>query len=219
MILATILLCVQSQASESVLHLSYTRPRIDPVDGKKWIVTGHGSGTVIDLSEFGFTEKNLVLTARHVVEDSDDNFTKDNGEKIKIKVIYKDKFFDLAVVQLLTDKEFKTVKLSTSNSIVVGQLYNYEGFPKGEHDVSSGTVKYLHPNGYEYVANCEGFFHGWSGGAVFDDNGLVGICTGMEHANEHPKGVPNRCVFLPIDRIKQILLFYKFTLNSSVTKL
>lgn len=212
------LLCALSNANESVLYLKYTRNVVDP-DGKSWIRTGHGSGTVVDLSEFGFTEKNLVLTARHVIEDSDDNYTEDNGNKIKIKVIYKDRFFDFALVQLITDKEFKAVKLSPSNSITIGQSYTYEGFPKGVHRESSGTVKYLHPIGYEYVANCEGFFHGWSGGAVLDNHGLVGICTGMEHANEHPKGVPDRCVFLPIERIKQILLFYKFTLNSGVSKL
>lgn len=203
-------------ASDSVVHIQYSYLKPDG-----WTAFGHGSGVLVDLTDFGITDKNIVLTAAHVIEDAKNNYVELEGQKVIVKLLYLDKFYDLALVQLVTDKPLNAVKLSSKNYVAKNDTLTYEGFPRGKHDLQQGSVIGLHANSYQWVANCKGFFHGWSGGGVFDKEGLVGICIAMDydqnllinHVNTTGE-VPDKVVFLSIDRIKQFILFYKYALKN-----
>ena len=94
-----------------------------------------GSGFVIDPS-------GIVITNNHVVGDANDIviiFT--DGRKLKAKVIGKDPKVDVAVLKVIGDKPFKTVKFGDSDKMRVGDGVMAVGNPFGLGEtVTAGIV-------------------------------------------------------------------------------
>jgi len=76
--------------------------------------TALGSGFIID-------KKGIVVTNNHVIQGAEDIFVSVNGSKeYKAKVIGKDPYMDLAVLQIESDEEFIPVSFGDSDKARVG---------------------------------------------------------------------------------------------------
>jgi serine protease Do len=101
---------------------------------------GAGSGFIV-------SEDGLVLTNKHVVSESDAEYTvfTNDGEKYKAKVLALDPMQDLAVLKIDEDKIFIPAKLGNSDSIQIGQTAIAIGNALGQftNTVSVGVVSGL----------------------------------------------------------------------------
>ena len=87
--------------------------------------TGLGSGFIID-------EKGIVVTNNHVIQGAEDIIISVNGSKeYKAKVIGKDPYMDLAVLQIESDEKFTPVSFGNSNKARVGDWVIAIGNPYG----------------------------------------------------------------------------------------
>lgn len=108
--------------------------------GSKLQEVGAGSGFIV-------TADGLVLTNKHVVIDSQAEYTvfTNEGKKYTAKVLALDPVQDLAVVKIESSEAFKPVKLGNSDSIQIGQTVIAIGNALGEfsNTVSVGVVSGL----------------------------------------------------------------------------
>jgi hypothetical protein len=191
-----------------------------PIDRTSIISIDHGTAVAVDLSSIGINETNLLLTAAHCIDAkytyAINSSQKDiRGHKGNIKLVYCDPILDIA---LLSTTEPLPVRVPISNINGLNQkneALQFAGFPMGSYTERRGLTQ--GSNGMLYKASVLGFDHGWSGGGVFKDGKLVGITTSIDaafHGTEVLEIKDVACL-VPIDRLKQCLLFYKFTLNSN----
>ena len=98
---------------------------------------GGGTGFVIDAA------KGLILTNRHVVEDTEADYTvlTNDGKKLEAKVVARDTVNDLALVQV-QDKNLPALELGESDSIAIGQTVIAIGNALGEYrnTVTKGVI-------------------------------------------------------------------------------
>ena len=140
-------------------------------------VTSTGSGVAID--------NNLVLTAKHVIED-------DRVQKVVIsKKIYRAKVLkrfaenDVAILQILTNKPLPCIKLGIPNEILLGDFNFAVGYPAIE--IFGTNPKFYRsyisglegPNGNaDMFQICADGGLGFSGGGVFQMDGcLIGLVS------------------------------------------
>ena len=87
--------------------------------------TGLGSGFIID-------EKGIVVTNNHVIQGAEDIVVSVNGSKeYKAKVIGKDPYMDLAVLQIVSEEKFIPVSFGDSDKARVGDWVIAIGNPFG----------------------------------------------------------------------------------------
>ena len=87
--------------------------------------TALGSGFIID-------KKGIVVTNNHVIQGAEDIIVSVNGSKeYKAKVIGKDPYMDLAVLQIESDEKFIPVSFGDSNKARVGDWVIAIGNPYG----------------------------------------------------------------------------------------
>lgn len=111
------------------------QPQQQAPQGKQEI--GGGTGFVIN------QEKGLILTNRHVVADTEAEYTvlTNDGRKFDAKVVARDPVNDMALVQI-SDTSLPAVKLGDSDSIQIGQTVIAIGNALGEYrnTVTKGVI-------------------------------------------------------------------------------
>ncbi|HHX58587.1 MAG TPA: trypsin-like serine protease [Candidatus Moranbacteria bacterium] len=157
-----------------------------------------GGGTGFLVSEDGY-----IMTNRHVVKDSQAEYTvvMNNGDKIKADVIARDTLMDLAVLKINTDKKLVAVKLGDSDKIRVGQTVVAIGNSLGEfrNTVSKGIISGLkrdvkagdrltgQTEALDGVIQTDAAINlGNSGGPLFDlDGNVIGMNVAMAYGAEN----------------------------------
>ena len=142
--------------------------------------TGLGSGFIID-------EKGIVVTNNHVIQGAEDIVVSVNGSKeYKAKVIGKDPYMDLAVLQIESDEKFIPVSFGDSDKARVGDWVIAIGNPYGfGGTVTTGIISSRNRDigltRYDdFIQTDASINQGNSGGPLFDLNGkVVGINTAI----------------------------------------
>jgi len=142
--------------------------------------TALGSGFIID-------KKGVVVTNNHVIQEAEDIFVSVNGSKeYKAKVIGKDPYMDLAVLQIETNDKFKPVTFGDSDKARVGDWVIAIGNPFGfGGTVTSGIISARNRDigltRYDDLIQTDASINqGNSGGPLFNLKGeVVGINTAI----------------------------------------
>ena len=142
--------------------------------------TGLGSGFIID-------EKGIVVTNNHVIQGAEDIVVSVNGSKeYKAKVIGKDPYMDLAVLQIESDEKFIPVSFGDSDKARVGDWVVAIGNPYGfGGTVTTGIISSRNRDigltRYDDFIQTDASINvGNSGGPLFDlDGKVVGINTAI----------------------------------------
>ena len=138
-------------------------------------------------SGFIISEKGLVVTNKHVIQDAEDIIIRVNGDKeYKAKVVGSDPLSDIAVLQLETTEKFVPVKFGNSDKARIGDWVIAIGNPFGlGGTVTSGIIsarnRSIGLSRYEdYIQTDASINSGNSGGPLFDMNGdVIGINTAI----------------------------------------
>ena len=142
--------------------------------------TALGSGFIID-------KKGIVVTNNHVIHGAEDIFVSVNGStEYKAKVIGKDPYMDLAVLQIESDEEFIPVSFGDSDKARVGDWVIAIGNPFGfGGTVTSGIISSRNRDigltRYDDFIQTDASINvGNSGGPLFDlDGKVIGINTAI----------------------------------------
>jgi len=142
--------------------------------------TGLGSGFIID-------EKGIVVTNNHVIQGAEDIVVSVNGSKeYKAKVIGKDPYMDLAVLQIESEEKFIPVSFGNSDKARVGDWVIAIGNPYGfGGTVTTGIISSRNRDigltRYDDFIQTDASINvGNSGGPLFDlDGKVVGINTAI----------------------------------------
>ena len=142
--------------------------------------TALGSGFVID-------KKGLVVTNNHVIQGAEDIFVSVNGSlEYKAKVIGKDPYMDLAVLQIESDDKFVPVSFGDSDKARVGDWVIAIGNPFGfGGTVTSGIISSRNRDigltRYDdFIQTDASINQGNSGGPLFNlDGEVIGINTAI----------------------------------------
>ncbi len=138
-------------------------------------------------SGFIISERGLVVTNNHVIQDAEDIIIRVNGDKeYKAKVVGSDPLSDIAVLQLETTEKFVPVKFGNSDKARIGDWVIAIGNPFGlGGTVTSGIIsarnRSIGLSRYEdYIQTDASINSGNSGGPLFDMNGdVIGINTAI----------------------------------------
>ena len=142
--------------------------------------TALGSGFIID-------KKGIVVTNNHVIQGAEDIIVSVNGSaEYKAKVIGKDPYMDLAVLQIESDVKFQPVSFGDSDKARVGDWVIAIGNPFGfGGTVTSGIISSRNRDigltRYDDFIQTDASINvGNSGGPLFDLNGnVIGINTAI----------------------------------------
>jgi len=142
--------------------------------------TALGSGFIID-------KKGIIVTNNHVIQGAEDIFVSVNGsEEYKAKVIGKDPYMDLAVLQIVSNNKFIPVAFGDSDKARVGDWVIAIGNPFGfGGTVTSGIISARNRDigltRYDDLIQTDASINqGNSGGPLFNLNGeVVGINTAI----------------------------------------
>ena len=142
--------------------------------------TALGSGFIID-------KKGIVVTNNHVIQGAEDIIVSVNGAtEYKAKVLGKDPYMDLAVLQIESDEKFQPVTFGDSNKARVGDWVIAIGNPFGfGGTVTSGIISSRNRDigltRYDdFIQTDASINQGNSGGPLFDLNGkVIGINTAI----------------------------------------
>ena len=142
--------------------------------------TALGSGFIID-------KKGLIVTNNHVIYGAEDIVVTVNGTtEYKAKVIGKDPYMDLAVLEIESDESFKPVSFGDSDKARIGDWVIAIGNPFGfGGTVTSGIISSRNRDigltRYDdFIQTDASINQGNSGGPLFDLNGkVIGINTAI----------------------------------------
>jgi serine protease Do len=203
---------VTEKTSPSVIAIGVSRRVINPFDpysSPKKEDSTIGTGFVV-------SDKGIILTNRHVVDDSSLKYTviTKDGQKYDVKRIYKDPTLDLALVE--TDQTgLKALELGDSSKIKVGQTAIAIGNALGRftNTVTTGVVSGVGRRvvaGDPFSGSAESLDNliqtdaainpGNSGGPLLNSSGQV---IGLNVATT--EGAQNIGFAIPINSIKPIL--------------
>ena len=141
--------------------------------------TALGSGFIID-------KKGIVVTNNHVIEGAEDIFVSVNAIEYKAKVVGKDPYMDLAVLQIISDEKFRPVSFGDSDKARVGDWVIAIGNPFGfGGTVTSGIISSRNRDigltRYDdFIQTDASINQGNSGGPLFNMDGkVIGINTAI----------------------------------------
>ena len=142
--------------------------------------TALGSGFIID-------KKGLVVTNNHVIQGAEDIFISVNGStEYKAKVVGKDPYMDLAVLQIESNDKFEPVSFGDSDKARVGDWVIAIGNPFGfGGTVTSGIISSRNRDigltRYDDFIQTDASINvGNSGGPLFNlDGEVIGINTAI----------------------------------------
>ncbi len=169
---------------------------------------GGGSG-------FFISKDGMIITNKHVVEDTDANYTvvTSDGTELSATVSARHPILDIALIDVEGDN-FSALELGNSDNLKVGQTVIAIGNPLGEfsNSVSRGIISGLQRNitagaGFGRTERLTNIIQtdaainpGNSGGPLIDINGsAVGVNVAMA------QGVENIGFALPINQIKKFV--------------
>lgn len=125
------------QGSPFNFFFGQQQPQAQPQQPQGKQEIGGGTGFVVN------QEKGLILTNRHVVEDTEADYTvlANDGRKFDAQVVARDAVNDLALVQI-KDKSLPQVTLGDSESVALGQTVIAIGNALGEYrnTITKGIV-------------------------------------------------------------------------------
>jgi len=171
---------------------------------------GSGSGFVISAD-------GLILTNKHVVEDTDATYTVvfSDETQVEAEVLATDSYLDVAILQIDTDKELVPLSLGNSDELRIGQTAIAIGNSLGEfsNTVSKGIISGLgrtiiaenastaSSESLQNVIQTDASINsGNSGGPLLDINGnVIGVNVAMAD------GAENVGFAIPINSIKEII--------------
>ena len=138
-------------------------------------------------SGFIISEKGIVITNNHVIQDSEDIVVRVGGDKeYKATIIGQDPLSDIAVLQIVSKEKFIPVKFGDSDKARIGDWVIAIGNPFGlGGTVTAGIIsarnRSIGLSRYEdYIQTDASINSGNSGGPLFDMNGdVVGINTAI----------------------------------------
>ena len=138
-------------------------------------------------SGFIISEDGIVITNNHVIQGAEDIFIRTNENKeYKAKILGTDPLSDVAVLQIITDDKFETVKFGNSDTARIGDWVIAIGNPFGlGGTVTAGIVSARNRNigmaRYEdFIQTDASINSGNSGGPLFNMKGeVVGINTAI----------------------------------------
>ena len=169
---------------------------------------GSGSGFLV-------SQDGLVVTNKHVVSDTDAEYTviTSDGEEHSAKVLARDPMHDIAVLKIDGD-DFPSLDLGDSDQVKVGQTVIAIGNPLGEfaNSVTRGIISGVKRevsagSGFGQSEQLSDIFQtdaainpGNSGGPLFNLSGeVVGVNVAMA------QGAENIAFALPINQVKRIV--------------
>jgi len=141
--------------------------------------TALGSGFIID-------KKGMVVTNNHVIQGADDIIVSVNGTEYEAKVIGKDPYMDLAVLQIQSDEKFQPVSFGDSDKARIGDWVIAIGNPFGfGGTVTTGIISSRNRDigltRYDdFIQTDASINQGNSGGPLFNLQGeVIGINTAI----------------------------------------
>lgn len=154
---------------------------------------------------FFFTPDGYMLTNKHVVFDSDAEYTVSISDELVLpaRVVYRDPTHDIAIIKV-EGQNFPTIKLGNSSNLKIGEEVVGIGNALGKltDSVTVGTVSKLNRNimvtGPEITEKLRGLiqtnaqlYPGDSGGPLLDENGeAVGINVASAIGEEISFSIP-----------------------------
>jgi serine protease Do len=170
-------------------------------------VNSLGSGFIIDSA-------GIVVTNNHVIADADEiTVILNDGSRIKAELIGKDQKTDLALLRIKTDKQLKSVRFGSSDSLRLGEWVIAIGNPFSlGGTVTAGIVsarnRDINSGPYDnYIQTDAAINRGNSGGPLFNlDGEVVGINTAIISPSGGSIGigfaVPSKTALAVIDQLK-----------------
>ena len=141
--------------------------------------TALGSGFIID-------KKGIVVTNNHVIQGAEDIIVSVNGSEYKAKVLGKDPYMDLAVLEIESDEKFKPVSFGNSDKARIGDWVIAIGNPFGfGGTVTTGIISSRNRDigltRYDdFIQTDASINQGNSGGPLFNLEGeVIGINTAI----------------------------------------
>ena len=178
-------------------HLFFGRQALPPET--KPMPFSLGAGFIID-------SKGLIATNTHVIQKADGiNVQLMNSQKLyPAKVIGKDTFTDVALIQIKTDKPLPSVRLGKSSDLQIGEWVAAFGNPYGHgHTMTKGIISAVNReidelNLFPFLQTDASINPGNSGGPLVNLKGeVIGINTAMR-----AHGIS---FAIPIDNAKAVL--------------
>ncbi len=181
---------------------------------------GHFGGTGFALSSNGY-----VVTNYHVIKDADSVYIQNTkGESFKVKQVYVDPAYDIAVLQIV-DPNFKTLpslpysfKKATSD---LGENVYTIGFPRDDQVIGKGYLSSR--TGYDgdsvaYQVDIP-VNPGNSGGPLLDNRGnIIGIISGKQTQSDGAAfAIKSKYLLKALEAIPKDLLEDKLVLNKKNT--
>lgn len=154
-------------------------------DESQEVEVGEGSGFVI-------SEDGMILTNRHVVQDTDANYTVvfDSGESYDAKVLARDQLTDLAVLKI-DATGLTPLPLGDSDSAVQGQAVIAIGNTLGDYPntatkgIISGLSRNLGGNYVGLIQTDAAINRGNSGGPLLNMSGeVIGVNTAVDRRED-----------------------------------
>jgi serine protease Do len=191
---------------------------LDPFDMRGQEGQGSGSTQKRQIgsgSGFLVSQDGLVVTNKHVVSDTDAEYTviTSDGEEHSAKVLARDPMHDIAVLKI-DGNDFPSLDLGDSDQVKVGQTVIAIGNPLGEfaNSVTRGIISGVKRevsagSGFGQSEHLSDIFQtdaainpGNSGGPLFNLSGeVVGVNVAMA------QGAENIAFALPINQVKRIV--------------
>lgn len=174
---------------------------------------------------FALSSNGYVMTTYHVIKDADSVYLQNNaGNSYKVKVVYTDPAYDIAVLQII-DKDFKDLGslpyTFKQNAAEIGEDVYTIGFPREEAVYGRG---YLSSNtGYSgdtvaYQVSIP-VNPGNSGGPVLDNRGnIIGVINSKQTETDGAAfAIKSNYLLKAIEEIPEESLDKKITVNKKNT--
>jgi serine protease Do len=184
----------------------FLNKRQGPGDDQNRLVSGMGSGFIVDAS-------GIIVTNNHVIENAESiRVHLHDGRDLKAELVGRDAKADVAVVRIKSDVALPAVKFGDSSNLRIGEWVMAIGNPFGlGGSVSLGIVsarnRNINAGPYDdFIQTDAAINKGNSGGPLFDMHGNV---MGMNTAIFSPTGgsvgigfsVPSNTVRLIVDQL------------------
>ena len=137
-------------------------------------------------SGFIIKENGIVITNNHVIANAEDILVRVEDKEYKADLIGADPYMDIAVLRMVTDDKFKTVKFGDSDTARVGDWAVAIGNPFGlGGTVTAGIIsarnRDINLTRYDdFIQTDASINQGNSGGPLFNMNGdVIGINTAI----------------------------------------
>jgi len=182
---------------------SFFKDFFDPNLKRETKRTSLGSGVIID------GKRGLIISNAHVIANTGIiKVVLQNEREYEAQIVGADPEFDLAVLQIKTDDRLPTIKLGSSDDLMIGETVIAIGNPFGfSHTVTTGVISALNRSirtedrvYNEFIQIDASINPGNSGGPLLNINGeLIGINTAI-YAKAQGIGFA-----IPISKAKKII--------------